>query len=382
MAMKYHPDKNPDDPAAAEKFKDVGEAYEVLSNEEKRQTYDKYGKEALKEGGSGASPHDIFEHFFGGGGFSSFFGGGGGRGGKRKGEDIVHELQVTLEDLYRGKTAKLSITRNILCGTCDGKGAKAGASGGECKACNGRGVRIITRQIGPMIQQMQTVCNECSGKGETIKEEDKCKNCKGKKVVKEKKILEVLIEKGIRHGQKIVFANQADEAPGMEPGDIIFVVVEKKHDVFKHNGNDLLIELDIPLIDALTGFQTYIKHLDDRMLHIKTEKGDIIKPGDLRIIPGEGMPHHKRPFEKGNLYLSFKIIFPETPFTAKQMDQLSAVLGARTNPPKPSGETEEHILAKVTNQEKDSRKGRRRSEAYEDEEEEGAQGSRVQCAQQ
>jgi len=116
MAIKYHPDKNPNNPEAEAKFKEISEAYEVLSDENKRQMYDKYGKEALKEG-TGHSAHDIFEQFFGGG-FGNFF--GGGPRGPKKTEDIVHELQVTLEDLYKGKTTKLSVTRNIICSSCSG----------------------------------------------------------------------------------------------------------------------------------------------------------------------------------------------------------------------------------------------------------------------
>jgi DnaJ family protein A protein 2 len=158
MAIKFHPDKNPNNPEAVEKFKEISEAYEVLSDEKKRQIYDKYGKDGLKEGGFNAhNAEDIFSQFFGGGGFSSFFGGGGNRGPKRT-ENIVHELQVTLEDLYKGKTSKLAVQRNVLCGKCSGSGAREGASAAKCRTCEGRGVRIIIKQMGPMIQQMQTVC--------------------------------------------------------------------------------------------------------------------------------------------------------------------------------------------------------------------------------
>jgi len=276
MAIKYHPDKNPNNPEAEAKFKEISEAYEVLSDENKRQMYDKYGKEALKEG-TGHSAHDIFEQFFGGG-FGNFF--GGGPRGPKKTEDIVHELQVTLEDLYKGKTTKLSVTRNIICSSCSGSGTKSGANVGKCKGCDGKGIRVIIKQLGPgMIQQMQTVCPECGGKGEQIKDEDKCNLCKGKKVVKDKKVLTVYVDKGMKHGQKIVFSGESDEAPGMEPGDIAFVLVEKKHDIFKRNGNDLYMEATIPLLEALGGYTFTIKQLDDRILLIKSEKGDIITPG-------------------------------------------------------------------------------------------------------
>jgi len=188
MAMKYHPDKNPNNPEAESKFKDIGQAYEILGDDEKRERYDKYGMDAFKEGGMSQDPGSIFEAMFGGGGGGfGFFGGGGEKRGARKTEDIVHQLEVSLEDLYNGKTSKLAVTRDQVCTTCKGAGTKSGVSGGKCRRCEGRGVRIIIKQIGPMIQQMQTVCDACGGKGETIKDEDRCKSCKGKKVTREKK---------------------------------------------------------------------------------------------------------------------------------------------------------------------------------------------------
>jgi len=384
MAIKYHPDKNPNNPEAEHKFKEVSEAYEVLSDENKRQMYDKYGKEGLKEGGFGAhSASDIFEQFFGGGGFSSFFGGGGGRGPRRT-EDIHHELGVTLEDLYKGKTTKLSVTRNVLCSTCAGSGTKSGANTGKCKTCEGRGIRLIIKQLGPgMIQQMQTVCNDCGGKGEVIKEEDKCKDCKGKKVSKEKKILQVYVDKGMRHGQKIVFSGESDEAPGQEPGDIIFVLIEKKHEIFKRNGNDLYMEASIPLVEALAGFAFTIKHLDDRTLLVKSEKGEIINPGDIKMIGNEGMPIHKRPFDKGNLYIHFNIEFPKPGFfQPKALQDLEKILPPRRPAPKVTEDMEEVSLVKVNpNEQRGSGRSRRTADEDEDEDE-GQQRGGVQCAQQ
>jgi DnaJ family protein A protein 2 len=211
-AIKNHPDKGGD----PEKFKELSQAYEVLSDPEKREIYDQYGEDALKDGMGGGSssdfhsPFDIFEQLFPG---SGTFGGGGSRVRRQKrGEDVVRTMMVSLEDLYNGTTKKLSLSRSVLCSKCKGKGSKSGASG-TCHGCRGVGMRTITRQIGfGMIQQMNTVCPECKGTGEIISEKDKCPGCKGSKVVQEKKVLEVHVEKGMQHGQKIVFQGQADEA--------------------------------------------------------------------------------------------------------------------------------------------------------------------------
>jgi DnaJ family protein A protein 2 len=139
-------------------------------------------------------------------------GGRRGHGGPRKGEDVAHPLKVTLEDLYKGSTKKLSLSKNVLCTKCKGAGSKSGNSG-RCGNCQGTGMKVTIRQIGPgMMQQMQSVCPECRGTGQMIKESDKCPQCRGNKVIQEKKILEVNIEKGMQHGQKITFQGEADEA--------------------------------------------------------------------------------------------------------------------------------------------------------------------------
>lgn len=381
LAIKFHPDKNLNNPEAVEKFKDISEAYEVLSDEQKRATYDKYGKDALKEGGFSAhSAEDIFSQFFGGGGFGGFFGGGG-RQGPRKGDNINHELKVDLADLYKGKTSKLAVQRNVICPKCTGTGGKPGIKPESCKTCNGKGIRLIVKQMGPMIQQMQTVCSDCAGKGELLKDADKCKECLGKKTVKDKKILEVFIDPGMNNGQKITFAGEADEAPGMEPGDINFIISEKKHDVFKRQGIDLSMEYTLPLIEALTGFDFTIKHLDDRVLHVKSEKGDIIKQGDVRVIKGEGMPTHRRPFDKGNLYIKFNVEFPKS-INPSQVAQLEQIIGAKKPAVKVNDEMEEVLLTKYN--ENEQRNSRRTSQQQDDDEDEEGHGGaqRVQCAQQ
>jgi len=312
-----------------------------------------------------------------------FFGGGGSRG-PRKTDDIVHELQVTLDDLYNGKTSKLAVTRNVLCATCKGNGTKSGSNPGKCKKCEGKGFRFVVKQFGPsMIQQMQTVCNDCGGKGETIKEEDKCKDCLGKKVTTEKKIIHVYIDKGMKHGQKITYPGDADEAPGCEPGDIIFVLVEKKHDVFQRQGNNLKMDYSLTLLEALTGFSFTITHLDGRILYVKSEKGDIIIPDDVRTIANEGMPTYKKPYEKGHLYIHFHVEFPAPgSFNDAQLKQLEQLLPPRKSPiPKQTEDMETVELLKSAPSNNKPKGGR--GESFEEDGEDGEQrGQRVQCAQQ
>lgn len=381
-AIKNHPDKGGD----PEKFKELAQAYEVLSNPEKREVYDQYGEDALKDGfGGGSSSHnpfDIFEQFFGGGAF----GGGSSRGRRqRRGEDVVHSMKVSLEDLYNGMSKKLSLSRNVLCPKCKGKGSKSGATG-RCYGCQGSGVKISTRHIGPgMIQQMQHICPECRGAGEVISDKDKCPQCKGNKVTQEKKVLEVHVEKGMQNGQKIVFQGEADEAPDTETGDIVFVLQLKEHPKFKRKSDDLFVEHTLSLTEALCGFQFALTHLDGRQLLIKSNPGEVVKPGQYKAINDEGMPHYQRPFMKGRLYIHFDVDFPDSGLlSADKCRTLEMIL-----PPRPSShlsemeldECEETTLYDVNMEEEMRRKQQQQQQEAYDEDEESA-GPRVQCAQQ
>lgn len=322
LAMKYHPDKNPDE-KASEKFKEISHAYDVLSDQEKRELYDQYGEEGLSGGGgSNMSPEELFASFFSFGGM-----GGGGPSRQRRGEDIIKPFNVTLEDLYNGKTTKVSLQRDIVCPSCHGKGSKSGATR-KCPSCEGRGVKVAMRQIGPgMIQRINTVCPSCDGEGEVIREKDRCKKCKGVKTIEEKKILDIFIEKGMQNNQKIIMQGEADQEPGVETGDVILVLKLAQHERFERQGNDLLTEVSISITEALCGFsKVLVKHLDGRGLVINHPAGEVIKPGAVKCIVGEGMPQYKRPFDKGNLYIKFAIEFPTdmwiTPDKIKQLETL------------------------------------------------------------
>ena len=185
LAKVYHPDKNPN---AGEKFKEISHAYEILSDSQKRQVYDQYGEEGLSNDGHGhgVSPEDLFSQLFGGGGRSR-------QSGPRKGKDMVHQLKVSLEDLYKGKVSKLALQKQVLCAGCEGRGGKAG-SVTTCRGCQGRGIKIIMRQMGPMIQQMQQTCGDCNGEGSVMNEKDRCKQCNGRKVANERKVFSTQLD--------------------------------------------------------------------------------------------------------------------------------------------------------------------------------------------
>ena len=369
LALKYHPDKNPNE---GDKFKQISQAYEVLSTPEKRRLYDHGGEQALKEGGVGnsfSSPMDLFDMFFG------QFGGSHRRGrhGPQKGKDVVHQLSVSLEDLYNGCVRKLALEKNVICDKCEGRGGKKG-SVEQCPGCQGSGIQVQIHQLGPgMIQQVQSMCSECRGQGERINPKDRCRTCNGKKVVRERKILEVNVDKGMVDGQKITFSGEGDQEPGLEPGDIIIVLDEKEHSLFKRSASDLILRLEIELVEALCGFQKVIKTLDDRSLVITAIPGEVFKHGDVKCILNEGMPQYKNPFEKGRMIIQFLVNFPDK-LPAHKVSQLESCLPAR--PEEIIPENSEEVSLVEMDPEYESRRQNRR-EAYNDED---GPTRNVQCA--
>jgi len=370
-ALRLHPDKGGD----PELFKEVTHAYEVLSDSQKRSIYDTRGEAGLSESGGmgGMDPQDLFSQLFGGGGF--FGGGGGSRNqGPRKSKDLVHRVHVSLEDLYKGKTTKLALTRNVICPKCDGKGGKEGAVR-PCNPCQGRGVRVTLRQMGPMIQQLQQPCDECSGTGEIINHRDKCKTCNARKVVSEKKMLEVHIDKGMKGGQTISFSGESDQAPGVIPGDVVIVIEEKPHERFKRSdNNNLVTDVEIDLLMALGGGQFTIRHLDERALVVSITPGEIVKQDDMKVIRGQGMPS-QRHHEMGDLYLKMSIKWPEH-IDPSKIHLLEQVLPPR----KPLPKLPKNVLVEeVEMSEVDPRQER---VMQEDSMEEDDTEPRVQCANQ
>jgi DnaJ family protein A protein 1 len=383
LALKYHPDKNPD---AGDKFKEISQAFEVLSDPKKRRLYDEGGEQAIKEGGveSGFhNPMDIFDMFFGGGM-------GGGRTNRaRRTKDAVHPLSVTLNELYNGSTRKLAIQKNVICDGCQGRGGKAGAVQ-PCPTCRGIGMEVHIRQLGPgMVQQMQTVCRSCRGEKEIINPKDRCKKCEGNKVIREKKILEVPIDKGMQDNQTVRFSGEGDQDPSMEPGDVVIVIDEKKHDFFERNRTDLVCTISLQLVEALCGFTKIIPTLDQRTLVIKSRPGEVVKHLDLRSIEGEGMPRYKNPFEKGRLIVRFEVIFPPNNFLPPDhLSNLRSLLmqaeGTKgLKPPQIPAEAEECVMHTYVQETSSSGREGQRGAAYDSDDEGGHEGAqRVQCGAQ
>ncbi|GKY99830.1 hypothetical protein MPSEU_000936800 [Mayamaea pseudoterrestris] len=286
LAMTNHPDKGGDE----HKFKEINAAYEILSDPDKRAKYDKFGLEGVADDDDGRR---------GGGGaedlFSMFFGGGQRRSREpTRGDDVSHPIDVSLQDLYNGKTIKLAVTRQVMVGEPR-----------MCRQCDGQGIVVELRQIGlGMVQQIQRSCASCNGEGYMYKKKS------------ERKILEVLVEKGMKHNSKIVFQNMADEKPNMEAGHVNFIIQEKEHDLFKRKGADLLVTKKLSLKEALCGFSWKIEHLDGRQVVIQSRPGEVIRAQTqdgrpfVKKVPNEGMPSRGNPFVKGNLYILFTVEFP------------------------------------------------------------------------
>lgn len=347
LAMKYHPDRNPE---GAEKFKDINNAYQVLSDPEKRKMYDMHGEEAINDSGFNyANPEDIFAQMFnqgfggfgGFGGFEGFGGFGGGGGGRRRQTQqpapITYKVSLNLQDFYTGTQKTFDVKRTEECQACDGFGTKNKQSPETCSKCKGNGFILETRQIGPgMIQQNQKECPSCRGSGEIIREENKCRECFGKKTAQGSKILKVNIQKGQNEGD-LYYRGEGNQIPNGPKGDVIMSLVCNPHPLFTRKGDDLFMKHKISLRDALGGFSCEFQHLDGRVCSLVIEK-EVIKPFHLKKIKGKGMPKlGKDSF--GDLYVQFEIIFPEY----NQIEDLSELTSKLPNTPQ---QTHYYTLAK------------------------------------
>ncbi|EZF25364.1 chaperone DnaJ [Trichophyton rubrum D6] len=326
---------------------------------------------------------DLFAQFFGGGGgaFGGMFGGGMRETGPKKARTIHHVHKVSLEDIYRGKVSKLALQKSAICSQCDGRGGKEGAVK-TCGPCNGTGMRTMMRQMGPMIQRFQTVCQECGGEGETIRDRDRCKRCLGKKTVLERKVLHVHVDRGVKTGHKIDFRGEGDQMPDALPGDVQFEIEQKPHPRFQRKDDDLFYQANIDLLTALAGGTINIEHLDERWLSVTIAPGEPITPGQIKVIPGQGMPSYRH-HDFGNLYIQFNVQFPEKD-QLQNLELLEKVLPPRLTQemPPPDSMVEDFVLENV-----DSNGGQARAQGAargDDDEDDGIPpgAERMQCASQ
>ncbi|KIK62542.1 hypothetical protein GYMLUDRAFT_42006 [Collybiopsis luxurians FD-317 M1] len=311
-ARDIHP--NPNDPNAATRFQEMAAAYEILNDPNSRAIYDESGMEGLSGGGGpgAANMDDLFAQFFGGGGGGFSFGFDMGGGPSRRKNDSIIQHSVTLEDLYNGKTVKMNMEKQVLCGSCKGSGAKGSAKPKQCSTCEGSGSTYVkTQMAGGRMAVSRERCSDCEGSGQKLREKDRCKKCKGSGTVQEKTRQELFIEKGMADHQRIVLAGAGDEQPNVPAGDVVFVLKALPHDSFERNGNDLLVHVKVTLSEALLGFsRILLTHLDGRGIKVSSPPGKILQPDSSIVIRGEGMPVYKRPDTKGDLYVLFEIEMP------------------------------------------------------------------------
>ena len=302
MAIKYHPDKNQGDKAAEDKFKEAAEAYEVLSNADKRQRYDQFGHAANAHsangggyGGGGMNMEDIFSQFgdiFGGGSpFEGFFGGrqgGSSSGGRRvaRGSNLRIKVRLTLEEIASGTEKKIKVNKQIVCKTCDGTGAKDKSSFQTCKTCGGSGaVRRVTNTIlGPM--QTTSTCPTCNGEGSTIP--SKCTICHGDGVVRGEETISINIPAGVSEGMQLSMSGKGNAAPrGGMPGDLIILIEEIPHETLKRDGNNVIYDLHINFVDAAIGTSVEVPTIDGKV-KIKIDPGT--QGGKILRLKSKGVP--------------------------------------------------------------------------------------------
>lgn len=308
LAMQYHPDRNPGDKDAEESFKEASEAYEVLSDPQKKQTYDRYGHQGLE--GTGFSGFggvdDIFSSF--GDVFEDFFGGMGGFGRRtsgaraQRGRDILHNINISFEESAFGTKKEIKVKKDINCSTCKGSGLEPGTHPESCKVCGGTGQ--VTHRQGFFV--LQSACAQCGGKGKIIK--TPCKVCRGLGRVQEEKKLEVKVPAGVENGMRLVLRGEGEAGYNRGPsGDMYVEVAVKAHEHFERQGNDIFYRLEISFPEAALGIDLKVPTLygaEKIKIHSGTQSGDIVR------IKSKGVPDIHRG-HKGDQIVVVKVVTPK-----------------------------------------------------------------------
>ncbi len=344
MAIKYHPDKNPGDKTAEDKFKEAAEAYEVLSNADKKQRYDQYGHAGLGGNGGfggggqgggfgGMNMDDIFSQFgdifgghFGGGGF-----GGGSRGGRRvnRGSNLRVKVKLTLEEIANGVEKKIKVQKYVACKPCSGSGAKNGSSHSNCSTCKGTGQ--VSRVTNTILGAMQTTstCPSCGGQGQTITE--KCPSCHGDGIVREEEVISINIPAGVAEGMQLSVSGRGNMgARGGVAGDLIVVIEEVEHEHLKRDGANLFYDHYISLIDAALGTQIEIPTIDGKA-KVKIDPGT--QSGKVLRLKNKGLPDINS-YHKGDLLVNINVWTPQD-LTKEERKILEGLKDAENFKPKP-----------------------------------------------
>lgn len=315
MALKFHPDKNPGDSGAEEKFKEAAEAYEVLRDPDKRQRYDRYGHEGLRGagggGGYGMSMDDIFSNFgdiFGGafGGFGSGFGNSSRRRRVNRGSNLRVKVKLTLEEAANGAKKKIKVNKYVQCDTCSGSGAKGGSSYNTCNTCHGTGQ--VTRVTNTFLGQMQTTstCPSCGGEGQTITQ--KCTTCGGDGITRGEEVITIDIPAGVSEGLQLSVSGKGNAgARGGINGDLIVLIEEIEHDDLVRDGDNLIYNHFISYTDAALGCDINVPTLDG-VAKIKIEPGT--QSGKVLRLKGKGITHLQQ-YGKGDLLVNISVWTPQ-----------------------------------------------------------------------
>lgn len=340
LAVKYHPDKNPDDKTAEAKFKEVGEAYDVLSDDQKRAAYDRYGHAAFQGGMGGPAggggfhdPFDVFREVFSGGGggiFEQFFGGGGGGGrrrdGPQRGSDLRYGMEISLEDAAHGVEREIEYERSASCKTCSGSGSASGGGGKKtCRTCGGVGQVISSRGF----FQIQQACPDCGGTGETIS--DPCRTCHGAGRAKERTKVRVKVPAGIEDGSRLRSSGNGDlGVKNGPPGDLYIVIQIKQHEIFEREGDDLHCDMPLSFSTAALGGEITVPTMEAKAT-VKVPAGT--QNGTTFRLRGKGMKVLGQD-RHGDLYVHVQIAVP-TKLNGDQREKLEAfaeALGEQTSP--------------------------------------------------
>ena len=320
LAVKYHPDKNPGDTAAEEKFKQISEAYDILKDPEKRAAYDRYGHAAFQQGGMGGGrgaaghdPFDIFREVFGGGGggggagggiFDEFFGGGGGGGGRGNdsGADLRYDLEISLEEAAKGTEKEIRYRRNVTCSDCGGTGAEKGAKAQTCPDCGGSGQVTTSRGF----IQFRQVCPRCGGAGQII--DNPCRSCGGEGRRQETSTVKVKIPAGVETGSRLRSAGKGEAgARGGASGDLYMIIHVAEHEIFERSGDDLYTEIPIKFTVAALGGTIDVPTLFGKG-NLKIPEGT--QSGTTFRLRHQGMPN-LRGGPKGDLLVRVTIEVPK-----------------------------------------------------------------------